>query len=246
MRRSFLVCALSLMLAACEQPATVAPTVPSTPQPASKPEAGDVAWTTEHRRLDLPRCKEELDVPVVTRPEPLAKAVKAWTDERIQSLHELFGASDGGCKRPEGPVSVARVRGVLQVQFLLPVPADAKFYRSESRAFAVRSAQRLDHAIDPAKQDRFLAMAAPRYQAAFERNQRARKARGDDDCSAAGPQYAPHLDAFDVTPRGLTFDTFSSLPMWARACLPEEETIFTIEELGPFFSPEMAAALAPD
>ncbi|MBS2017510.1 MAG: hypothetical protein JST00_31800 [Deltaproteobacteria bacterium] len=242
------------LVAACHPPSQGSTSAPPPPPIVVRPVAAEpnapppaiehpstLEWTTGLRHLDVPSCKEVFHVPIVSRPARLATSVAAWVEEELASAGSLvMGAT--GClpaeKRP--PVAVRRVRGFVVVSFLVPQPLDAKYVTPPHRTFSYRTGKPFARVVAEKERYRLFERLRPRYRATMDRW--LREPDVSPDCQAARDQYAPAPDDFAITERGFVFSGWTSLPMWARACLPQDEPIVSIEEVEPFLEPDALAA----
>jgi hypothetical protein len=200
-----------------------------------------VEWTTRPERLGLPKCDDPFPVPVVSQPQPLATSVAAWIGQELADRRSLLSDA-AGCQLSEikVPVDVRRVHGLVTVSFWAPEPIDTKFFFPVQKTFALRTGKPFSHVVAEAKRDVLLTRLTPRYRTTMQ--QWLREHDLSPDCGAVLDQYSPSLDDFGITERGFSFSGWASLPMWARACYPQNEPVLTAEELEPFLDPEVLAA----
>ena len=191
-------------------------------------------WTARPQRLGLPACDVPFLVPAVTQPPPLAESVAAWVEQQVAERRSWL-ADAGECRLREvkEPVVVRRVRGFVTVSFWAPEPMEARFSSTVVKTFAFRTGTPFSRIVADAKRDLLVERLRPRYRIAMA---------DSPDCVGLRDQYVPNLDDFAVTERGFSFSGWTSLPMSAMFCYPENEPIFTVEELELFLEPEALAA----
>jgi hypothetical protein len=201
-----------------------------------------VEWNVRPQRLGVPNCDEPFPVPVVTQPYPLAASVTAWVEQELADRRSwLSEGVECRLSEIEIPAVVRRVHGFVTVSFGAPEPMDTKFFFPVEKTFAFRTGKPFSHVVAEAKQDLLFERLRPRYRAEME--QWLRQPDVSPDCGDVLDQYSPALDDFAVTERGFSFSGWPSLPMWAKACYPQNEPILlTVEELEPFLDPEALAA----
>jgi hypothetical protein len=253
MRPVVLFSGLSLV-AACHEPSHTPATMPSPSSVVVAPvvsgegararvteRVSGVEWTARPERLGVPKCDEPFPVPVVTQPQPLAASVTAWVGQALADRRSLLSGTTG-CRLSETkvPVDVRRVHGLVTVSFWAPEPTDTKFFFPLQKTFALRTGKPFSHVVAEAKRDLLLNRLTPRYRTTMQHW--LREPDLSPDCGAVLDQYHPSLDDFAVTERGFSFSGWVSLPMWARACYPQNEPVFTVEELEQFLDPEVLAA----
>jgi hypothetical protein len=203
--------------------------------------------------LTRPTGREQLFVPRVIGHSPLARSVDAWVRDEVP---DTGGASSEGqrdlqpfaCEsRFERGVKTEVLNGLISLSFGVPYRIEQKFGFSPQTVFAIESGAHVAHLIAPERQDALHDKVGDRYKAVFERSlaQRAKDLGSADDCTDESlvNAYRPDYDDFDFHSGRVTFNTWNSIPMYAKVCYPTEVVEFSISELEPFLDPSATAAL---
>jgi len=229
-----------------------APSAPSTTRELIGSRRLAVPCLGDGDELTRPTGRETVVIPDVIGHPGLARAVAAWVREEFpdadarqdtpaRSPTEPSVSEPFVCGRRVGPggVTVNELRGLVSLSFTLPLRFSQKFGFSPQAVFAIEGGSRVRELIDPDRRDALYAKIIPRYKAALERSLVIRKNElgTAEDCTDVLDGYGPNLDDFDIHAGHITFNTWNSIPMYAKACFPSDDsTEFTWEELAPFLN----------